>query len=97
MTIHTLTSSAQALGMASRELPCASRAPLRRIARCLWPRQSRGLESRISWSINGAHRLVGDLRLSHEATDATVTGRLQGRKPQRLLTKEQHRRTHMTK
>ena len=27
MTIHTLTPSAQALGMASRELPCAPRAP----------------------------------------------------------------------
>ncbi len=64
MTIHTLTSSAQALGMASRELPCASRAPYAGSLAASGPRQSRGLERQISWSLDSVHRLVGGLRLT---------------------------------
>ncbi len=45
MTIHTLTSSAQALGMASRELPYASRAP------CAGSLVASGPAKVVDWSV----------------------------------------------
>ena len=54
---------------------------LRRIARCLWPRQ----RSR-AWKIDSDGTHIGPQTLGRpaalrEATDATVTGRLQGVSP----------------
>ena len=74
-------------GNGHQGVPFRIPSPSRRIARCLWPHQSRGPGRSNEKVTSLAHRLVGGLRLWRESTDPMVTGRLQGENP-RFTTKQ---------